>query len=52
MELDNKTVGRNIAKFRMLRDMKASTIAERLDLKEAAYTKYERGETAITLDVL
>ena len=48
--MDSSTVGRNIQKFRMLKDIKASDMASRLDMKEAAYTKYERGETAITLE--
>lgn len=48
--MDNLTIGQNIAKFRKLKDIKAFDMAERLGLKEAAYTKYERGETAITID--
>jgi transcriptional regulator with XRE-family HTH domain len=52
MGIENKTVGRNIARFRRLRDLKASEVAERLGLKEAAYTKYERGETSITMEHL
>lgn len=48
--MDNVTIGKNIAKFRMLKDIKASDIADRLHMKEATYTKYERGETAITID--
>jgi len=50
MALDNVTVGKNIAKFRRLKDIKAFDLAQQLGLKEAAYTKYERGETAITID--
>ncbi|XZF14440.1 helix-turn-helix domain-containing protein [Chitinophagaceae bacterium MMS25-I14] len=50
--LDNKMVGQNIAKLRRHRDIKASDMAGRLGLGEASYTKYERGETAITLDFL
>jgi transcriptional regulator with XRE-family HTH domain len=50
MELSNKAVGRNLAKFRMLRDMKAADLAERVGLKEDAYAKYERGESKITVD--
>ena len=50
MELDNLTIGQNIAKFRKIKDLKAFDIAERLGMKEAAYTKYERGETAITIE--
>jgi transcriptional regulator with XRE-family HTH domain len=50
MELSNKAIGRNLQKFRMLRDMKAADLAERVGLKEDAYTKYERGETKITVD--
>jgi transcriptional regulator with XRE-family HTH domain len=52
MELSNKAVGRNLAKFRMMRDMKASDLAERVGLKEAAYTKYERGESKVTIDLV
>jgi transcriptional regulator with XRE-family HTH domain len=52
MALNNKTIGKNIAKFRKLRDLKASEVAEKIGLKEAAYTKYERGQTAITVDHL
>jgi transcriptional regulator with XRE-family HTH domain len=50
MELSNKAVGRNLAKFRMMRDMKAADLAERVGLKEDAYAKYERGESKITVD--
>jgi len=47
--LENKTIGRNISMYRRMRDIKASDMAEQLGLKEAAYTKYERGETQITI---
>jgi len=50
MHLDNLSVGQNIAKFRKLKDLKASDVAKRLGLTEASYTKYERGETAISID--
>lgn len=52
MTLDNKTIGYNIAKLRRLKEIKAADIAAQLGLKEASYTKYERGETAITIDFL
>jgi transcriptional regulator with XRE-family HTH domain len=52
MELDNKIVGRNLAKFRKLRDIKASDIAERIGMKESAYSKYERGESQITIELV
>jgi transcriptional regulator with XRE-family HTH domain len=52
MELDNKIIGRNLAKFRKLRDMKASDLADRIGMKEGAYTKYERGESAITVELV
>ena len=48
--MDNVTIGKTIAKFRMLKDIKAGSMAESLGMKEATYTKYERGETAITID--
>ena len=44
------TIGQNIAKFRKLKDIKAFDMAERMKMKEATYTKYERGETAITIE--
>ncbi|MBN9299544.1 MAG: helix-turn-helix transcriptional regulator [Filimonas sp.] len=50
--LDNKLVGSNIAKLRRHREIKATDIASKLGLSESAYTKYERGETAITLEFL
>ena len=52
MQLENLVIGQNIAKFRKLKDLKASDVANQLGIKEATYTKYERGETAITIDFL
>ncbi len=52
MQLDNAIVGHYIAKYRKLREIKARDIAARLGMKEATYTKYERGETAITVDFM
>lgn len=49
---DNKIVGRNIAKLRIHKGVKAIEIAKKLSISEAAYTKYERGETSITLNFL
>jgi transcriptional regulator with XRE-family HTH domain len=40
------------AMYRKIRGIKASDISERLGMKEATYTKYERGETAITVDMI
>ena len=50
--LDNKLVGRNVAKLRKHREVKAADMAGRLGISETAYTKYERGETVITLEFL
>jgi len=50
LELDNYTVGQNIAKFRKASGLKAFDVATQLGMKENTYTKYERGETAITID--
>ena len=50
MQIDNQTVGQNISKFRKLKDIKAADIANQLGMKEAAYTKHERGETSINID--
>lgn len=48
--LENEAIGRNISMFRKVRGIKAFDMAERLGMKEATYTKYERGETKITID--
>lgn len=50
--LENKTIGRNLSTFRKLRDRKALEVAEYLGIKEATYTKYERGESKITIDLI
>lgn len=50
--LNNPTIRRNIATFRKLRHKKAWEVAEYLGLKEATYTKYERGESQITIELL
>ncbi len=52
MELESKIIGKTLARYRKLREMKASHVAEELGVSEATYTKYERGETAITLELL
>jgi transcriptional regulator with XRE-family HTH domain len=50
--LENTTIGRNIALYRKIRGVKATEVAEKLGLKEAAYTRYERGEAAITVNMV
>jgi transcriptional regulator with XRE-family HTH domain len=50
--LENKSIGRNLALFRKLRDKKAFEVAEHIGLSEAAYTKYERGESKITIEMI
>lgn len=50
--LENKTIGNNISVYRKIRGMKASDVAERLGIKESSYTRYERGEASITVDII
>ncbi len=50
--LENKAIGRNISLYRKIRGIKALDIADQLGMKEATYTRYERGETAITVDFI
>ncbi len=50
--LENKTIGRNIARYRKFRDKIAVEVADRLGISESAYTKYERGESKITIDFI
>jgi transcriptional regulator with XRE-family HTH domain len=52
LDLDNKKIGRKIYIHRKIVGLKANDVAERLGLGEAAYTKYERGETNITVDFI
>ena len=42
----------NLATFRKLRHKKAWEVAEYLGMKEATYTKYERGESQITIGMV
>ncbi|AGA76676.1 helix-turn-helix domain-containing protein [Echinicola marina] len=50
--LDNQSIGHNMMTFRKLRSLKAMELAFHLGISEAAYTKYERGETKITVDLI
>ncbi|MBD1432355.1 helix-turn-helix transcriptional regulator [Sphingobacterium sp. DN00404] len=50
LDLDNKKIGQKIYIQRKIKGLKAFDVAERLGIKEAAYTKYERGETKITIE--
>lgn len=49
MKLENKIVGHNISLLRKLKDIKAHDMAKQLHMQESTFTKYERGETAITI---
>lgn len=50
--LKNEIIGINLATFRKLRHKKAWEVAEHLGMKEATYTKYERGESKITIELV
>jgi transcriptional regulator with XRE-family HTH domain len=50
--LENKKIGHNLALYRKLREKKALEVAEYLGMKEASYTRYERGEAKITVDII
>jgi len=50
--LDNKIVGRNMYITRKIKDTKAAEVADYLGISESAYTKYERGESQITIDIV
>jgi transcriptional regulator with XRE-family HTH domain len=47
---ENEVIGRNISMFRRMQEIKALDMASRMDMKLGAYSKYERGETRITID--
>ena len=50
--LDNKIVGRNMYITRKIKDKKAAEVADYLGISESAYTKYERGESQITVEII
>ncbi|WP_200974454.1 helix-turn-helix domain-containing protein [Echinicola sp. 20G] len=50
--LENKTIGRNLYKMRKVKDVKALQLAEHIGITESAYTKYERGESKISIDLI
>lgn len=50
--LENKSIGQNLSTFRKLRGKKAMEVADHIGLSEAAYTKYERGESKITIELI
>jgi transcriptional regulator with XRE-family HTH domain len=50
--LENKKIGHNLTLYRKLREKKAFEVAEYLGMKEASYTRYERGEAKITVDII
>jgi transcriptional regulator with XRE-family HTH domain len=50
--LENKTIGKNISMYRKIRGAKANDVADRLGISESSYTRYERGEAAITVDLV
>lgn len=50
--LENVMVGRNMYLQRKKEDKKAIEVADYLGLSESAYTKYERGESKITIDII
>jgi transcriptional regulator with XRE-family HTH domain len=50
--LENERIGKNMLNFRRIREKKAIEVANFLGLSEAAYTKYERGESQITINLV
>jgi len=50
--LENKAIGRNLSLYRKIRGLKASDMADRLGMKESSYTRYERGESQLTVEMI
>jgi transcriptional regulator with XRE-family HTH domain len=50
--LDNNIIGRNLYKIRKISEKKVCEVAQFVGMGEAAYAKYERGETKITIDLI
>lgn len=51
-EFNTQKVGQCISKLQKHRNIKAAEVAKYLKITEQAYTKYERGQTAISLTLL
>jgi len=49
---DTKSIGENIRLSRKANGMKAAEAADKLDISESAYTRYERGALSPTADFL
>jgi len=50
--LESKAIGKNISMYRKIRELKASDVASRLGISESSYTRYERGETEFTIELI
>ena len=50
--LENTRIGKNLQNFRRIREKKALEVAEHIGIGEAAYSKYERGESQITISLI
>lgn len=50
--LENKAIGRNFFRIRKVKDIKAKEVAIYLGMQEPTYTKYERGESKITIELI
>jgi len=50
--LDTKSIGENIRLSRKASGMKAAEVARKLGISESAYTHYERGTRAPTIDFM
>jgi transcriptional regulator with XRE-family HTH domain len=50
--LENTRIGKNLLNFRRIREKKAVEVAKHVGISEAAYTKYERGESQITVALI
>lgn len=50
--LESKRIGRNLTIFRRLRNKKTFEVADYIGIGELEYTKYERGEAKITVDLV
>lgn len=50
--LRNDNIARNLYKHRKIKGIKAFEVAKYIGITESAYTKYERGETKITIEII
>ena len=52
MQTESKTLGQKIKRYRLINDIRQEDMAEKMGVSRATLINYEKGHTAINIDVL